>query len=73
MTKETWVQFAERIKPTDGQLFKDIRGKDWVYEARGHRFRLKSDAICRTDLHSDGAWRVPCVLIDPIAEEKKND
>jgi len=71
--EETWVQFAHRVMPKDGQQFNDIINEDWVYEARGHCFRLTPYANCRIKLSSESARCVPCVLIEPIAEKVKHD
>ena len=70
--EETWGQFADRIKPTDGEIFKDVIGEEWVYETQDHCFRLISDGS-RAELTSAMIDHVQCLLIDPIAEEKKNE
>ena len=71
--EETWIQFAQRIKPYDGEIFIDVAGLEWEYEAQEHCFRLIDVDNCQIKLNSEGARCLPCVLIDPIAEEKKND
>jgi len=40
MTKETWAQFAQRVKPTHGQVFEDAYGTEWVYDDHNGLFYL---------------------------------
>ena len=50
MTKETWKQFAERVKPNHGRVFEDAYGTEWVYDDHHGLFYLVwNTAPCISD------------------------
>jgi len=63
MSKETWTQFAERVNPSFGQIFKDIYGEVW----RHHDGDFTQDTN-ETTLMKEGLYCkiLPCSLVDAI-------
>jgi len=73
MIKETWSQFAERVKPAHGQKFKDIYGNEWCYWCNGF-FNLmpKMDvSIQASDSPISAGNFIPCSLVDAIENVEK--
>jgi len=59
MTKETWSQFADRVKPVNGAVFEDAYGTEWEYdENKGLFYLVENSAPCFPDL--------TCPLADAI-------
>jgi len=71
MSKETWFQFAQRVKPDDGQLFKDIYGNDCAFRVYSCAFVFRS---VRDILYVRGLGKVlPCSLADAIEQVERED
>ena len=74
MTKETWVQFADRVKPEVGQVFKDIYGEDWLFENYDY-FLLtkhgKTVCISASKTNITAGNFIPCSLVDAIEHVEK--
>jgi len=62
VSKETWIQFYKRVKPTDGQQFIDDRGEWWEYYSGN--FKHETSA---TFMSTDGFGKIlSCSLLDAI-------
>ena len=64
MTKETWLQFAERIKPEVGQMFQDERGYFFKYDKEKKSFNYvgSEHSIVLAEMGS----LLSCTLVDAI-------
>jgi len=73
MSKETWAQFMDRVKPKVGQIFKDIYGEDWLYSKYGYFYMTEHEDVgvsaCMTNI-SAGHF-IPCSLVDAIEHVEK--
>jgi len=68
MSKETWIQFAERIKPEVGQQFKDIYGKEWRYSKYGYFYMTEHEdvGISASMTNISAGHFIPCSLVGAI-------
>jgi len=68
MTKETWVQFAERVKPSFGQIFKDIYGEIWRHHEGDFTQDTNNTILMKESLYCK---ILPCSLVDAIDHVEK--
>ena len=67
MSKETWAEFAKRVKPINGQKFIDDLGQSWVH--RNGDFVHEKNGIY---LGEDGFGKIlSCSLVDAIEHVDK--
>jgi len=75
MIKETWAQFADRVKPEVGQQFKDIYGEDWLYSKYEYFYLTTHEDVgisaSMTNISSGNF--IPCSLVDAIEQEERSD
>ena len=69
MSKETWAQFARRVKPTDGQQFTDERGHYWKYDRQAYSFKNPTTEYSIMLLEIGNM--IPCSLRDAIEHVEK--
>jgi len=75
MSKETWAQFADRVKPEVGQQFKDIFGEVWLY-SRYQYFYLTTHedvGISASMTNISAGNFIPCSLVDAIEHVERED
>jgi len=66
MSKETWSQFAQRVKPTHGQVFEDDYGSEWVYDDNNGLFYLVGNSAPCIPFSA-------CPLADAIEQVERED
>jgi len=70
MTRETWKQFFERVKPVDDQQFKDIYGNDWLYNYGLFSLLPELEISISPRLTDEGNF-ITCSLLDAVDHVEK--
>ena len=68
MSKETWFQFADRVKPSFGQIFKDIYGEVWRHHEGDFTQDTNNTILMKESLYCK---ILPCSLVDAIDHVEK--
>jgi len=70
MSKETWAQFRDRVKPKNEQVFEDFSGENWMYDDELDIFihtGINKNSVASSGI---GAF-IPCSLLDAIEQVEK--